>query len=149
MRTNAAGIALIKGFETLQLEAYPDPGTGGAPWTIGYGHTGPEVQPGQVITEAEADALLRADLGAAEQAVADALDGAPVTDDQFAALVSLAFNIGGAALASSTLLRKLQAGDVDGAAEEFERWNHAGGRVLAGLTSRRRAERALFEGSAA
>lgn len=141
--TSDKGIALIKEFEGLRLQAYPDPATGGEPWTIGVGHTG-GVRRGDVITEAQADTFLRADLGRFEAAVNKL---APVTtQDQFDALVSLAFNVGEGNLASSTLLRKHNAADYDGAAAEFGRWNKAAGKVMAGLTRRRAAEASLYRG---
>ena len=142
-KTNQQGVNLIKSFESCELAAYPDPGTGGNPWTIGWGHTGPEVTPGLVITQDEADALLAADLESFEAEV-EAHLGVEPTGNQFSALVSFAYNCGVRNLVSSTLLRKLNAGDADGAATEFMRWNKAGGRVLAGLTRRRAAERDLF-----
>lgn len=142
MRVSDAGIALIKSFEGLELEAYPDPATGGEPWTIGYGHTG-EVTPGMVITEAEADELLLQDVAQFEMCVNGALQ-VPVTQGQFDALVSFAFNLGCRNLRNSTLLAKLNAGDNVGAAAEFVRWNRAAGKVMAGLTRRREAERDLF-----
>lgn len=142
MKISDAGIALIKSFEGLRLEAYPDPATGGEPFTVGYGHTG-EVTPGMVITEAEAEELLRQDIVQFEMCVNGALQ-VPVTQGQFDALVSFAFNLGCGNLRRSTLLRKLNAGDATGAAAEFAVWNRAAGRVMAGLTRRREAERDLF-----
>ena len=142
MKISDAGIALIKSFEGLRLEAYPDPATGGDPWTIGYGHTG-EVRPGMVITEAEAEQLLRQDIVQFEMCVNRLLQ-VTVTQGQFDALVSFAFNLGCANLRKSTLMRKLNAGDAEGAAAEFLVWNRAAGRVMAGLTRRREAERDLF-----
>jgi lysozyme len=144
-RINEHGIALIKQFEGLELKAYPDPGTGGDPWTIGYGHTGPEVRKGLVINQAQADAYLRADLAKFERAVSQ-LVTRPITDDMFSALVSFVYNLGPANLKASTLLKKLNAGDFQGASDEFPKWNKAAGKVLAGLTKRRRAEQALFRG---
>ena len=110
MQTSPDGIALIKKFEGCRLTAYPDPGTGDAPWTIGYGWTHP----------------------------------VELTQGQFDALVSFAYNVGSRALSTSTLLKKLNAGDIKGAADEFLRWNKSGGKVMPGLTNRRKAERALF-----
>ncbi|MEO1068203.1 MAG: lysozyme [Cyanobacteria bacterium J06638_6] len=145
--TNAAGLEIVKSFEGLRLDAYPDPGTGGEPWTIGYGHTSaagaPRVYPGLTITRSDAENILKRDLGKYEQAVVNAVTR-PLTSDQFSALVSFTFNVGAGNLRSSTLLRKLNAGDVTGASNEFSRWVYAAGRVLAGLQRRRRAERALF-----
>lgn len=137
------GLDLIKSFEGLSLKAYPDPGTGGAPWTIGYGHTGPDVSPGLVITEAKADELLRKDVARFEQGVRD-LAGTHGTQHQFDALVSFAFNVGLENLRRSTLLRKHNEGDYSGAAAEFPKWNKAAGRVLTGLTRRREAEARLY-----
>lgn len=140
-RINAAGLALIKQFEGLELKAYVDP-VGAL--TIGYGSTGPHVKPGMVITEAEAEDLLRDDLARFEKAVASMCPVA--TDNQFAAMVSLAFNAGAGegGFKTSTLRRKHNEGDHMGAAAEFARWNKAGGRVLNGLVRRRAAEAQLY-----
>lgn len=137
---NTAGLDLIKTFEGCKLTAYLCPAR---VWTIGYGSTGPHVRKGLTITQAEADQLLRDDLARFEAAVSR-LVSVPLNDNQFSALVSFAFNVGIGALEGSTLLRKLNARDLDGAAAQFERWNRADGRVVAGLTRRRQAERALF-----
>jgi GH24 family phage-related lysozyme (muramidase) len=145
----AAGIALIKRFEGCErriagglIEAYPDPGTGRAPWTIGWGATGPGIGPGTVWTQAQADARLESDLARYAADVALAIGGAPTTQAQFDALVSFHYNTG--AIARATLTRKHIAGDYAGAAAEFARWNRAGGRVLKGLVRRRREEAALY-----
>lgn len=143
MQTSQRGVDLIKSFEGLSLTAYPDPGTGGAPWTIGYGHT-KGVKPGMKITAAWAEELLRDDLAEFEAAV-NGLVKVRLCQHQFDALVSLAFNIDARAFSDSTLLRLLNSGMYDDAALQFQRWNKAGGRVLAGLTRRRMAERKLFE----
>ena len=136
-----AGIDLIKQFEGLSLKAYPDPATGAEPWTIGIGHTG-GVRPGDVITEARAEQLLRQDLGRFEMAVRKLC---PITtQNQFDALVSLAFNIGEGNLKDSTLRRLHNEGNYVAAAGQFERWNRANGKVMAGLTRRRAAEAALY-----
>lgn len=140
-QTNASGVILIKAFEGLRLKAYQD---AVGVWTIGYGTTR-GVKPGQEITEAQAEAFLKADLNRFERAVSQAVR-IPINDNQFSALVSFTYNVGSGALRSSTLLRKLNRRDVYGAAREFPRWNRAGGRILAGLTRRRRAEQALFLG---
>lgn len=142
MKISDAGLDLIRGFEGCRLEAYPDPGTGGEPWTIGVGHTG-GVRPGQTITQDEADALLRSDLERFEKCVDGCVRGA-ITQQQFDALVSFAFNLGCNALRGSTLLHKLNQGDDAGAGQEFLKWDKAGGRVMAGLTRRRQAEMDLF-----
>ena len=140
-QTNASGVGLIKSFEGLRLKAYQD---AVGVWTIGYGTTR-GVKPGQEISEAQAEALLKADLNRFEQAVNQAVR-VSINDNQFAAIVSFTYNVGSGAMRSSTLMRKLNRRDLYGAANEFPRWNRAGGRVLAGLTRRRNAERALFLG---
>ena len=140
---NAAGLALLKEFEGCKLTAYPDPATGGDPWTIGYGSTGPHVKRGVTITQAEAERLLLADLDRFEQAVTRYVT-VPLTQNQFDALVSFTYNCGQGSLQTSTLLRKLNAGDYAGAQGQFARWNRAGGKEMAGLTRRRSAEAELF-----
>ena len=144
MKISDAGIALIKSVEGLRLEAYPDPATGGDPWTVGYGHTGPEVKPGLVISEAEAEALLRADCTWFEECV-DAYVIVDLEQNQFDALVSFAFNVGCRALESSTLLKLVNAGNFEAAEGQFSRWNKAGGKVLSGLSARRKQEAELFK----
>jgi GH24 family phage-related lysozyme (muramidase) len=143
------GVALIKRFEGCAkrradglFQAYPDPGTGGAPWTIGWGATGPGIGPGTVWTQAQCDARLEADLARYANDVAQALENAPTSQAQFDALVSFHYNTG--AITRATLTRKHLAGDFAGAAREFSRWNRAGGRVLPGLVTRRAAEAALY-----
>lgn len=147
MQTSDKGIALIKQFEGCKLTAYPDPGTGGAPWTIGYGWTQPvdgkPVRPGMTIDQATADRLLKTGLVSYENDVLR-LVKVKLSQGQFDALVSFTYNLGSRSLSTSTLLSKLNAGDYAGAANEFTRWNKAGGKVLNGLTRRREAERALF-----
>lgn len=139
MKTNARGFALIRRWEGLELKAYLCPAR---KWTIGYGHT-KGVYPGMRITEVQADELLRGEIHEYESGVAG-LVNVPLTDNQFSALVSFAYNLGLAALRGSTLLRKLNAGDYEAAAGEFLRWNKADGRIMTGLTRRRLAERNLF-----
>ncbi len=135
-----AGMALTKSFEGLRLRAYQD--CAGV-WTIGYGHTGRDVFPGDNITEAEAEALLRSDLADAVTCVNRAVT-VSVKQQQFDALVDFCFNAGRGSLLGSTLLRKVNAGDFAGAAAQFGLWVHAGGEVVAGLVRRRKAEAALF-----
>lgn len=135
------GLNLIKSFESLKLEAYRCPA---GIWTIGYGSTR-DVQPGQVITEQEAEALLKRDADVFQKGVAS-LVKVVLAPHRFDALVSLAFNIGLDAFGNSTLLKLLNAGDYDGAADQFLRWNKARGKVLPGLTRRRQAERRMFLG---
>ncbi len=139
---NQAGLDLIKNFEGCRLTAYPDPGSGGEPWTIGYGHTGPEVHEGLTITQEQADQDLQRDLQNFEQAVND-LIAVSLTPNQFAALVSFDYNTG--SLATSTLLRLVNAGNFQAAAGQFALWVHDGnGNVLPGLVRRRAAEKQLF-----
>lgn len=149
-----AGIALIKRFEGCArlrpdglVEAYPDPGTGGDPWTIGWGATGDDgaggrIARGTVWTQDQCDARLERDLALYGAQVARAIGDAPTTQAQFDALVSFHYNTG--AIARATLTRRHVAGDCEAAAREFARWNRAGGRVLKGLVRRRAEETALY-----
>jgi len=143
-RLTSEAIALIKHFEGCFLEAYRDPV---GVLTIGYGHT-TNVKRGMSITPQQAENLLMEDLSLAQ---ADVLHNvkAPLNDNEFGALVSLAFNIGSSALARSTLVRKLNRGKRRAAAAEFERFvnGRVGGRrmILKGLVLRRKAEREFFE----
>jgi len=146
MKTSPKGIALIKSAEGLRLKAYPDPGTGGEPWTIGYGSTS-GVTRNMVITESQAEQMLAEDLVRFERIVERQVQ-VPLNQGQFDALVSFTYNVGEGNFTESTLLRKLNAGDTAGAAEQFSRWVHADGKVLPGLVTRRAAERALFLGTA-
>lgn len=139
IRIGSAGIALIKRFEGLRLYAYSDPV---GIITIGYGHT-KTARKGQAINEEKAESLLREDLLGFERCISQNVD-VPLSQEQFDALVSFAFNVGCGAFGDSTLLRKLNNLDYSGAADEFPRWNKAGGAVLHGLTRRRNAERGLF-----
>lgn len=144
-------LSITKQSEGCRLVAYPDPasprarGTGasGAPWTIGYGHTGAEVHEGLVWTQAQADAALLIDMAWAEKDVRSVVTF-PLTQDEFVAVCDFVFNCGAGNFNSSTLLRLLNAGDIDGAIAQFAVWNKAGGKVLAGLVKRRDAEAALF-----
>jgi lysozyme len=137
------GLASTKRFEGLRLTAYQD---SVGVWTIGFGHTGPDVHPGLVITEPQAEALLIADMRSAVACVNAAVK-VSLTQGQFDALADFTFNCGRHNFLGSTLLRKLNAGDYDGAAPQFASWDHAGGQVLPGLLARRKAEAALFGGS--
>lgn len=137
--TNSAGLQIIKDAEGLRLKSYRCPANIA---TVGYGHTGPDVKDGQTITLDRANELLALDLAKFEQAVA--LLCPVTTSNQFAALVSFAFNLGPEALKSSTLRRLHNEGHYDQAAAQFARWNKAGGRVLPGLVKRRAAEAALY-----
>lgn len=143
MRVSDAGLQLIREAEGLRLSAYLCPAD---VWTIGYGTTR-GVKAGQTISKPKAEELLSEDVREFERAVLDAIQ-VPVTQGQFDALVSLAYNIGAARFRSSTLLKLLNQSRYADAAAQFPRWNRGGGRVLPGLTKRRAAERALFEGKA-
>lgn len=134
-----AAVDLIKRYEGCRLEAYRCPR---GVWTIGYGHVG-GIREGQTITQAEADAMLARDLDYFADGVRR-LVRVPITQGQLGALVSLAYNIGLGALARSTLLRKLNASDYDGARAEFGQWVNAGGQRILGLVKRRHAEQELW-----
>lgn len=143
-------LSLIKKFEGCKLTAYPDPGTGGKPVTIGWGSTsdpqGKPIAMGATWTQAQADARLAAHVLEFAAGVDKALVGAAATPMQKGAMVSLAYNIGTGAFAGSTLLKKHQAKDYDGAALQFPAWNKAGGRVMQGLVNRRAAEMRVYKG---
>jgi GH24 family phage-related lysozyme (muramidase) len=136
-----AGRAAIKHFESCRLEAYRD---AGGVWTIGWGSTR-GVTPGMTITQAEADQRFEADLAPAETAVAS-LVRVPLTDGQFAALVSFVFNCGAGTLRTSSLLRLLNGGDYAAVPAELRRFRFAHGKPLKGLAVRRAAEAALWAG---
>jgi len=137
------GLHLTEGFEGVRLAAYPDPATGGDPWTIGYGHTGPEVHSGMTITQEQAENYLMQDVAKAAADVNSKVT-VEITQNEFDALVDFAFNCGCGNLNNSTLLKKLNAGDHEGAAHEFEKWDMAAGHHMAGLLRRRQAEELLF-----
>lgn len=145
---------LIRKWEGLRLKAYPDPGTGGKPWTIGYGHTR-NVNKGDTCTEAQAIAWLAEDMADAYRIVDNAVT-VPLTTKQRDALCSFVFNVGpgvknikGGFVTMkngnpSTMLRLLNEGDYTGAAAQFPRWNKGSGKVMPGLVKRRGEERSLF-----
>lgn len=141
------GQAMIHQFESFRHDAYPDPGTGNEPWTIGYGSTvypsGQPVRPGDRVTRAEGALIFAYDLQKFTRSVLQAVE-VPLTQNQLDALVSLTYNIGKNAFRRSTLLKTLNRGDYQGAADQFLVWRKAGGRVMQGLVNRRTAERALF-----
>lgn len=145
MTPSDACLNLIKRFEGCRLAAYPDPGTGGEPWTVGFGHTGPEVHKGLQITQEQAEAYLRKDVSRFAEGVDRLVGDTPVTQAQFDAMCSLAYNIGLGNFGKSTVLRKLKEGDAIGAASGFMLWTRAGGKELPGLVTRRAAEQALFQ----
>jgi len=139
MNVSTAGLSLIREFEGCKLEAYICPA--GIP-TVGVGHT-KGVKLGDKITEAEALDLLREDVRWCERAIDESVN-VSLTQNQYDALASFCFNVGAFAFASSTLVKKLNDGDKQGAADQFLRWNKAKGKELPGLTRRREAERSLF-----
>ena len=144
MKTSQSGISLIKGFEGKRLNAYYD---GVGVWTIGFGTikypNGVRVKKGDTCTEAQAESYLKNDLVKFENAI-NRLVKVPLNQNQFDALSSFTYNLGETNLSSSTLLKKLNAKDYAGTADQFPRWNKAGGKVMNGLTRRREAERILF-----
>jgi lysozyme len=131
---------LTKSSESCSLTAYQDPaGT----WTIGYGHTGPEVVEGLVWTMAQAQATLVDDVSVAATAV-NSMVHVPLTQGEFDALTDFVFNVGASDFYHSTLLEMLNNSDYTGASEQFPRWDESKGVVLEGLVTRRLAEQALF-----
>jgi lysozyme len=145
MKINKETLELIKDFEGLELKAYKD---AVGVWTIGYGHTAaagnPKPVSGMVITAKQAEDLLLKDMVKYENAVKKYVK-VPLNDNQYGALVSFTYNLGEGNFSKSTLLKKVNAKDFAGAANEFAKWNKAGGKVLNGLTRRRAAEAALFK----
>lgn len=131
---------LVKKYEGCRLKAYKCPA---GVWTIGYGHTGPDVFEGRIWTQAQADAALDKDMQQAMDGIRRAVK-VSLTDKQMAALVSFVFNLGIGAFRSSTLLKRINAHDLAGALREFSKWTYAGGKHLEGLAKRRAAEAALF-----
>lgn len=136
------GLAFIKKAEGLRLEAYDD---GGGVWTIGYGHTS-GVKKGDVITPGEAERRLLEDL---DRHCIDPLLGCPTSDDEYAAMTSLAFNIGLERFRGSTVLKRHKLGNRLAAANAFLLWKFDNGRIVAGLLRRREAERSLYLGELA
>ena len=134
---------LIRRWEGCKLHAYPDPATGGEPYTVGFGATGPDIGPDTVWTQEQADADLAHRLDQINSRITPAIR-VRLSQKQRAALISLAYNIGAGALINSTLIQILNRGDYVAAEGQFARWNRAGGKVLAGLTNRRKAEAELF-----
>lgn len=142
--TSKVGIDRICGYEGFENEAYPD---SGGVWTIGFGTikypNGVRVKKGDKCTLEQAKAYMAYDLKSFENAVNKVK--VQLNQNQFDALVSLAYNIGVSAFLNSTLLKKLNVGDYKGAAEQFPRWNKVKGKVVNGLTNRRLSEKKLFE----
>lgn len=144
MHVSPSGVDLICNFEGLRLKAYDD---GVGVWTIGYGTTkypnGIRVKKGDTCTLDQAKAYMQNDLKAFEQTVNSAVK-VPVSQNQFDALVSLAYNIGSTAFKNSTLVKRLNEGNYNAAANQFNVWVNAGGKRMQGLVNRRAAERTLF-----
>jgi lysozyme len=140
MKLSKVGADLIKKYEGCRLKAYKCPA---GVWTIGFGHTGNVIE-GQVITQAQADALFDKDVQKFVDGV-NKLVKVEINQNQFDALVSFAYNLGIGALKKSTLLQYVNKKQFDKAANEFDRWNKADGKVLKGLVNRRNSEEALFE----
>lgn len=136
----ALGLSLIKEHEGLRTSAYLDPV--GIP-TICYGHTGPEVRLGLKYTAAQCETILLQDIAKHRKGL-DRCVKTELNPNQWDALTSFAFNVGVSRACNSTMVRKINAGDLDGAAAEFPKWKYAGGRVLPGLVKRREHERLLF-----
>jgi lysozyme len=161
------GTEICHHYEQLRLEAYPDPGSprakamragrppaeyrklSGAPWTIGWGDTGPDVVEGLVITKEEADQRFARRMALEFEPAVHKAVKVPLNQRQFDAAVSIFYNAGVDALTTSTLVRLLNLGDFAGAAAQFPRWNKSGGEVLKGLQRRREAERLVFLGMVA
>lgn len=139
----ALALDLIREWEGCRLEAYPDPGTGGDPWTVGWGATGPGIGPGTRWTQEQADEALAEHVGQVADAVAGMVR-VPLAPPQAAALISWVYNVGAGAARRSTLVRRLNAGDYDAVPAQLARWNRAGGRVMRGLTNRRAAEAEMW-----
>jgi lysozyme len=144
MSTSPSGVELICGFEGLRLEAYDD---GVGVWTVGFGTTkfpnGMRVKKGDNCTLEQAKSYMQNDLKEFEQTVNGAV-GVPLNQNQFDALVSLAYNIGTTAFKNSTLVKRLNDENYKGAADQFNVWVNAGGKRMQGLVNRRAAEQALF-----
>lgn len=144
MTISQNGIEFIKQFEGCKLIAYPDPATGAEPYTIGIGSTlkpdGSKVRLGEIITEQQAHEYLEAHLA---KHVYPALSGLELNQNQFDALCSFVYNVGGGNFATSTLKKRIVSGEGD-IKMAFEMWNKAAGKVLAGLTKRREAEAEMY-----
>jgi len=138
-----SGLKLTESFEGCKLAAYQD-STGR--WTIGYGHTGHDVYPGLEITQIQAEQFLLQDVQWASECI-NRLVMIQLSQSEFDALVDFCFNVGCGNFAGSTLLKLLNAGNISAAAQEFDKWDHAGGKVVAGLLRRRQAETAEFTGA--
>lgn len=136
-------LRLTKQCEGCRLVAYPDPATGGAPWTIGYGQTGPDIHEGLVWTQRQADDALESTLNTVQGAIKGTIKY-KISQNQLDALTDLAYNIGVHNFATSTLLQYVNQGKLGSAAAQFAVWNRANGKVMPGLVKRRSLERDLF-----
>lgn len=139
MNYSKTGLQLTESFEGVRLVAYQD---SVGVWTIGYGHTR-GVDPGMTCTQAEADNWLMCDIAYSAEDVNTHIK-TTISQGEFDALVDFAFNLGAGSLNNSTLLKLVNAGDFDAAAQQFPRWDKAGGHEVAGLLRRRLAEQAEF-----
>lgn len=146
MKITDLGLRLIKTFEGCKLKAYPDPGTGGDPWTIGWGATGQGIGKGVTWTQEQADKRLAEDIERFSNTVKNFCQ-VDLNENQFSALVSFAYNVG--AWRGSTLFKLVRIRKFGDAAENFPLWCHSGKRVLQGLLDRRNCERLLFLGDTA
>lgn len=142
MTYSKSGEALTKQFEGCKLVAYQD--VRGI-WTVGFGHTGPEVIEGLTWTQDQADAQLMLDMASAQDCV-NAKVTVALTQPEFDSLCDFVYNVGCGNFSASTLLKRLNQGDYQGAAGLFDEWDYAGGKQVAGLLRRREAERQQFEG---
>lgn len=144
MQISDRGMKLIMKYEGLRLDAYRDPGDPTGPWTIGYGHTGPDVKPRTKWTKEKAAAILAWDLDHVARFLRKSLANATTTQNQFDALASFTYNLGSGAFHASTLRRRHVEGATKEAANEFNRWVYNQKRVMPGLVKRRAAERKLY-----
>lgn len=145
MNISQDGQLIIEYYEGRHNVAYPDPATGGAPWTNGIGST-EGVKPGMVWTDEEVDRRFSQDIARFETGVSRAVKLTP-SQSQFDAMVALAFNVGVSAFTNSTLVRMFNMNQIDAAADQFLRWDKAAGKSMKGLRRRRAAERARFLGA--
>jgi lysozyme len=142
MQYSKNGLALTESFESCELTAYQD---SGGVWTIGWGHTGPEVHEGLQWSQVQADSQLMTDTASATSCVNRCVTTA-LTQQEFDALVDFVFNCGCPKFSSSTMLRLLNSGNYRDASAQFDLWDHVSGQVVAGLLRRREAETQEFQG---
>lgn len=138
----AAALVLIPAYEGVEYKPYPD--VGGV-LTVCYGHTGSDIQTGKIYTDAECKVLLHDDLSKVRRAV-DPMIKVPIDSNTRAAIYSFVYNVGPGAFSRSTMLRKLNTGDIAGACDEMKRWTFAGGKKWQGLINRRETENAVCHG---